>query len=142
MQSYLRPSCLCPWRPRGKVRDIYDLGDALLFIATDRISAYDCVLGSGIPSKGRVLTQMSLFWFTFLRGVVQSHLRTTDVSEYPASLAGYRDVLDGRSMLVTKARMIPCGVRGARIFKRLWLERVSGERDGVRHHFACGIARE
>lgn len=99
---------------RGKVRDIYDLGDDLLFIATDRISAYDCVLGSGIPDKGRVLTQMSLFWFEFLRSTIRSHLKTADLSKYPAALARYRDILDGRSMIVTKARMLPveCVARG------------------------------
>ncbi len=103
-----------PLAARGKVRDIYDLGDDLLFIATDRISAYDCVLGSGIPDKGRVLTQMSLFWFSFLRSTIRSHLKTADVSEFPAVLAQDHDVLDGRSMVVTKARMIPveCVARG------------------------------
>jgi phosphoribosylaminoimidazole-succinocarboxamide synthase len=103
-----------PLRAKGKVRDIYDLGDTLLFIATDRISAFDCVLGSGIPCKGRVLTQMSLFWFEFLKGTIQSHLRTADVAEYPKRLARHRKVLDGRSMLVKKAEMlqVECVARG------------------------------
>ncbi len=103
-----------PLRAKGKVRDIYDAGDALLFIASDRISAFDCVLGSGIPCKGRVLTQMSLFWFDFLRDTVQSHVLTADVNTYPKKLAKHRKVLEGRSMLVRKAEMIQveCVARG------------------------------
>jgi phosphoribosylaminoimidazole-succinocarboxamide synthase len=103
-----------PLRTRGKVRDIYDLGETLLFIATDRISAFDCVLGSGIPCKGRVLTQMSLFWFDFLKDIVPSHLLTADIGEFPRKVARYRKLLDGRSMLVKKAEMLPveCVARG------------------------------
>jgi phosphoribosylaminoimidazole-succinocarboxamide synthase len=99
---------------RGKVRDIYDVGDVLLFVASDRISAFDCVLGSGIPCKGRVLTQMSLFWFEFLRDTVPSHLLADNVDEYPSGLASFGMLLKGRSMLVKKARMIPieCVARG------------------------------
>ena len=74
-----------PLLGRGKVRDIYDVGESLLFIATDRISAFDCILGSGIPCKGRVLTQTSLFWFDLLQNFVPSHVLTSDVSEYPSS---------------------------------------------------------
>ncbi len=101
-------------RRRGKVRDIYDLGDTLLFVASDRISAFDCVLPSGIPCKGRVLTQMSLFWFDFLKDTVQSHLLTADVKQYPKRLYRHRKMLDGRSMLVKKAQMIEveCVARG------------------------------
>ncbi|HLH03647.1 MAG TPA: phosphoribosylaminoimidazolesuccinocarboxamide synthase [Bryobacteraceae bacterium] len=103
-----------PLAGRGKVRDLYDLGDTLLFVASDRISAFDCVLASGIPCKGRVLTQMSLFWFEFLRDVVPSHLITADVRDYPRELHAYASELEGRSMLVRKARMIPveCVARG------------------------------
>ena len=103
-----------PLIARGKVRDIYQVDDKLLFIASDRISAFDCVLGSGIPCKGRVLTQMSLFWFDFLRGTIPSHLESANVDEYPASLEEYRSLLDSRSMLVKKAQMIPveCVARG------------------------------
>ena len=72
---------------RGKVRDMYDLGDSLLFVATDRISAFDCVLGSGIPCKGRVLNQMSLFWFDFLRDVAPSHVVTAETKRYPKMAA-------------------------------------------------------
>ncbi len=98
---------------RGKVRDLYDLGDSLLFVASDRISAFDCILGSGIPCKGRVLTQMSLFWFEFLKNVVTSHLITATVDDYPKRSARHRS-LHGRSMLVRKAEMVQveCVARG------------------------------
>jgi len=99
----------------GKVRDVYNLdADRLLFVATDRISAFDYVLATGIPHKGRVLTQISLFWFEFLKNVVPNHLLTADVSQYPAPLQKYADQLRGRSMIVTRADMFPveCVVRG------------------------------
>ena len=99
----------------GKVRDVYNLDeDRLLFVATDRISAFDYVLATGIPHKGRVLTQISLFWFEFLREVVPNHLLTADVSQYPAPLQKYSDQLRGRSMIVARAEMFPveCVVRG------------------------------
>jgi|SRR5579863_715235 len=99
----------------GKVRDVYRLDDAsLLFVATDRISAFDYVLATGIPHKGRVLTQISLFWFEFLRDLVPNHLITADVERYPAGLRKYADQLRGRSMLVLRADMFPveCVVRG------------------------------
>ncbi len=99
---------------RGKVRDLYSVGDQLLFVATDRISAFDYVLASGIPEKGRVLTQLSLFWFDFLKDVVKNHLVTANVEEYPEALQKYADDLRGRSMLVNKAQMvdIECVARG------------------------------
>ncbi len=99
---------------RGKVRDLYSLNGQLLFVATDRISAFDYVLASGIPEKGRVLTQLSLFWFDFLKDTVNNHLVTANVDEYPAPLQKYADQLRGRSMLVNKAQMIEveCVVRG------------------------------
>lgn len=99
----------------GKVRDVYRVGeDRLLFVASDRISAFDYVLASGIPRKGEVLTQLSLFWFEFLSDVTASHLVTADVAAYPAPLRNYADALRGRSMLVTRADMFPveCVVRG------------------------------
>jgi phosphoribosylaminoimidazole-succinocarboxamide synthase len=99
----------------GKVRDVYRCdNEHLLFVATDRISAFDFVLATGIPSKGMVLTQLSLFWFDFLKNIVPNHLVTADVEKYPAHLAKYKDVLRGRSMLVVKADMFPveCVVRG------------------------------
>src|ERR1051326_492610 len=89
---------------RGKVRDLYSLNGELLFVATDRISAFDYVLGTGIPEKGRVLTQLSLFWFDFLKGTVKNHLVTAKVDDYPAPLKKYSDQLRGRSMLVAKAQ--------------------------------------
>lgn len=99
----------------GKVRDVYRIGnDQLLFVATDRISAFDYVLATGIPHKGRVLTQLSLFWFDFLRDLVPNHLVTADVIEYPAEVQKYASRLRGRSMLVSRAEMFPveCVVRG------------------------------
>jgi phosphoribosylaminoimidazole-succinocarboxamide synthase len=98
----------------GKVRDVYRAGNDLLIIATDRISAFDCILPQGIPGKGRVLTQMSLFWFDYLRDIVPNHVITADVDAYPAELLPYRDQLEGRSMLVKRCRMEPieCVARG------------------------------
>jgi len=103
-----------PLLGRGKVRDLYAIGDALLLVATDRISAFDHVLGSGIPDKGRILTQISLFWFEMLKPIVPNHLITADVKEFPAILQPYCDQLAGRSMLVKRAAMFPveCVVRG------------------------------
>jgi phosphoribosylaminoimidazole-succinocarboxamide synthase len=101
------------WR-RGKVRDVYELGDRLLIVATDRISAFDVVLPTPIPAKGAVLTQLSLFWFRLLADVVPNHVLTADVSAYPGELHAYRDQLDSRSMLVTRTEPFPveCVVRG------------------------------
>jgi phosphoribosylaminoimidazole-succinocarboxamide synthase len=104
-----------PLLARGKVRDVYTVGeDKLLMIATDRISAFDCVLGSPIPDKGKILTQISLFWFDMLKDIVPNHLLTASVDEYPAELRQYRDQLEGRSMLVKRAQMvdIECVARG------------------------------
>src|SRR4030081_289045 len=92
----------------GKVRDVYRLdNEHLLFVATDRISAFDYVLATGIPHKGRVLTQISLFWFDFLRDLVPNHLVTADVARYPASVREYTAQLRGRSMMVVRADMVP-----------------------------------
>ena len=101
------------WK-RGKVRDVYDLGDRLLVVATDRLSAFDVVLPTGVPGKGILLTQMSLFWFRLLAGVVPHHVVTADVAEYPEGLARFRDQLEGRSMIVVKTEVLPveCVVRG------------------------------
>jgi phosphoribosylaminoimidazole-succinocarboxamide synthase len=99
----------------GKVRDVYQIGsDNLLFVATDRISAFDYVLATGIPHKGRVLTQISLFWFEFLQDMVPNHLVTADVTRYPAEVQPYAEQLRARSMLVRRAEMFPveCVVRG------------------------------
>ncbi len=107
-----------PLLARGKVRDIYSLGPQpqadLLFVATDRISAFDHVLASGIPQKGKILTQLSLFWFDFLSTLTNNHLLTADVAQFPPGLGQFRAQLTGRSMLVRRAAMFPveCVVRG------------------------------
>jgi phosphoribosylaminoimidazole-succinocarboxamide synthase len=99
---------------RGKVRDVYRVGEQLLIVATDRISAFDYILATGIPDKGRVLTQLSIFWFDFLRDVTPTHFLTASVEDYPAPLPEFRNQLEGRSMLVKRARMIEieCVARG------------------------------
>lgn len=99
---------------RGKVRDLYDLGDEFLIISTDRISAFDVVLPNGIPDKGRVLTGLSKFWFNYTKSVVDNHVIATEVEEYPDALQADVDLLEGRSMLVRKAERVDveCVVRG------------------------------
>ncbi|HWT67102.1 MAG TPA: phosphoribosylaminoimidazolesuccinocarboxamide synthase [Terracidiphilus sp.] len=99
---------------RGKVRDLYAVDDALLLVATDRISAFDHVLGTGIPGKGKILTQISLFWFELVKDIVPNHLITADMNEFPAQLKPYADQLRDRSMLVRRAKMFPveCVARG------------------------------
>ena len=99
---------------QGKVRDIYDLGEHLLIIATDRISAFDVVLSDPIPFKGKVLNQISRFWFEQMGGVVHHHLVSTEVGDFPKGLHKYREILEGRSMLVKKTKPLPveCVVRG------------------------------
>jgi len=99
---------------RGKVRDIYAVGDRLLIVASDRISAFDYILATGIPDKGRVLTQLSVFWFDLLKDVTPTHFLTADVAEYPDAARAYSDQLEGRSMLVKRAQMmdIECVARG------------------------------
>ncbi len=99
---------------RGKVRDVYDLEDKLLVVSTDRVSCFDVVLPTGIPHKGEILTQLSLFWFEFTKGVIANHFISARISDYPTELRKYSDVLKGRSMLVKKAKAIPveCVVRG------------------------------
>jgi phosphoribosylaminoimidazole-succinocarboxamide synthase len=99
---------------RGKVRDVYDLGDKLLIVSTDRISCFDVVLPCGIPYKGRVLTSLSSFWFEFIKDIIPNHLITCDVNKYPAELQKYKKDIFGRSMLVLKTKPLPveCVVRG------------------------------
>ncbi|MFQ5663467.1 MAG: phosphoribosylaminoimidazolesuccinocarboxamide synthase [Terriglobia bacterium] len=99
---------------RGKVRDLYQVNDRLLIVATDRISAFDCVLASAIPDKGRVLTQLSVFWFKFLREVVPTHFITATLEDYPEELRPHREQLAGRSMLVHRTQPLPieCVARG------------------------------
>lgn len=118
----------------GKVRDLYEAGpEALLFVASDRISAFDHVLGSTIPDKGKVLTQLSLFWFDFLKGIVPNHLISADVRSFPAAFQPYSERLRGRSLLVQRARMIPveCVARG--------FLSGSGWKDYQRTGAVCGI---
>jgi len=99
---------------KGKVRDLYDLGERLLIVATDRVSAYDVILNEGVPGKGRVLTQISQFWFERLQDIVKSHYITTDIARFPQPFASQRPLLEGRSMLVTRAKRydVECVVRG------------------------------
>lgn len=99
---------------RGKVRDIYDLGEYYLIVSTDRISAFDVIMNEGIPNKGKVLNLISAFWFDFTKDIVDNHLITINTDEYPEECRQYKDVLNGRSMLVKKAELIPleCIVRG------------------------------
>jgi phosphoribosylaminoimidazole-succinocarboxamide synthase len=118
----------------GKVRDVYQLdNERLLFVATDRISAFDYVLATGIPHKGRVLSQISLFWFDFLSDIVPNHVITADVERYPPALQKYADQLRGRSMIVQRAEMFPveCVVRGY-ISGSAWKEyKASGKVCGI-----------
>ncbi|HEY0514124.1 MAG TPA: phosphoribosylaminoimidazolesuccinocarboxamide synthase [Thermoanaerobaculia bacterium] len=118
---------------RGKVRDVYDLGGELLIVATDRISAYDHVLRPGIPGKGKILSQLSSFWFGRLASVVPNHLLAVDPEDFPAALAPFSDVLRGRSVLARKARVIPfeCVARG--------FLAGSGYREYVATGTVCGI---
>ena len=120
------------WR-RGKVRDVYDLGQHLLIVATDRISAFDVILPTGIPGKGVVLTQLSLFWFELLRDVVANHVVSSDVSTYGFGLEEFRSQLEGRSMLVVKTDALPveCVVRGYLVG--------SGWKDYRKSGAVCGI---
>jgi len=99
---------------RGKVRDIYDLGDRLLIVATDRISAFDVVMPNPIPDKGKVLTQLSKFWFDMTKGIVPNHIISTDVRDFPEECRPYQEILRDRSMLVVKTQPLPieCVVRG------------------------------
>ncbi len=98
----------------GKVREVFDLGDAYLFVATDRVSAFDCIVPNGIPHKGRILTQLSVFWFERFKDIVPNHVMTANADDFPVELAPHRDVLQGRSMIVKKAEMFPveCVARG------------------------------
>lgn len=103
-----------PLRGRGKVRDIYDLGDRLLIVATDRISAFDVVMSDPIPDKGRVLTQLSKFWFDLTKEIIPNHVISTEIEQYPIECRPFQEVLKDRSMLVVKTDVLPieCVVRG------------------------------
>lgn len=99
---------------RGKVRDIYEVGEYLLLVSTDRLSAFDVIMNQGIPFKGMVLTKISEFWFNFTKNIINNHFITTDVNKYPVECKEYADVLSNRSMLIKKAKVVPieCIVRG------------------------------
>jgi phosphoribosylaminoimidazole-succinocarboxamide synthase len=118
---------------RGKVRDIYDLGEHYLIVATDRLSAFDVVLPTPIPDKGKVLTQMSAFWFDFFKDFIPNHVVSTSVDDFPANLRPFREQIDGRSMLVKKAKVFPveCVARG--------FLTGSGLRDYNKTGTVCGI---
>jgi phosphoribosylaminoimidazole-succinocarboxamide synthase len=118
---------------RGKVRDVYSVDDNLLIVATDRISAFDYILPTGIPDKGRVLTQLSIFWFDFLRDLTPTHFLTADLREYPEPLRRFADQLEGRSMLVRRANMI-----GIECVARGYLSG-SGWKEYQSHGTVCGI---
>ena len=123
-----------PLVARGKVRDLYDLGGPLLLVATDRISAFDCILATGIPCKGRVLTQMSLFWFDYLRHIIPTHLLPTNTVALSSMLPEFSPLLDGRSLVVKRADMIQveCVARG-------YLSG-SGWKEYAQRGSLCGIA--
>ncbi|MCD6583939.1 MAG: phosphoribosylaminoimidazolesuccinocarboxamide synthase, partial [Candidatus Omnitrophica bacterium] len=118
---------------RGKVREIYDLGDKFLMIATDRISCFDVVLPTPIPYKGKVLTKLSAFWFEFTKDIIPNHFLTTRIEEFPERLQKYKEILVGRSMLVRKVRPIPieCVVRGY-LSGSAW-------REYKKTHSICGV---
>jgi phosphoribosylaminoimidazole-succinocarboxamide synthase len=118
---------------RGKVRDIYDMGDRILLVVTDRVSAFDVIMPNGIPGKGKLLTEISLFWFRQMESIIKNHLIATEVKDFPQELHKYADILEGRSILVEKASVLPveCIVRGY-ISGSGWK---SYQRDGT----VCGI---
>jgi len=118
---------------QGKVRDVYDLGEHLLIVATDRISAFDCVMPNGIPEKGAILNQLSLFWFDRTKSIVPNHLVATDVTDFPKAVRSFADQLIGRSILVKKTKVVPieCVARG-------YLAG-SGWKEYQKSHTVCGV---
>src|SRR3954471_19906157 len=132
LEAFLRSNLPFPVR-RGKVRDVYDLGDRLLIVATDRISAYDVVMPNGIPDKGKILTALSHFWFEKFGRQFEHHLLTHRFKDYPKELQKFGEQLQGRSMLVKKAQVVPieCVARG-------YLAG-SGWKEYHRSHTVCGI---
>ena len=134
MPAVLTTNLPFPAFRRGKVRDVYDLGNRLLLVATDRISAFDCIMPDGIPDKGRILTQVANFWFNATRDILPNHLEATEVEAYPAELKPFADQLRGRSILVRRTRPLPveCVVRG-------YLAG-SGLKEYAKSGTVCGIA--
>jgi len=116
---------------KGKVRDIYDLDNRLLIVATDRVSAFDVVMPNGVPGRGVLLTSISVFWFNFFKDIIDNHLITADINEYPENLKKYAEVLEGRSMIVTKAKRVnmECIVRGY-ISGSMWKEYKAARAEG------------
>ncbi len=117
---------------RGKVRDIYDLGDKLLMVATDRMSAFDVVMTEPIPEKGKILTQISLFWFDIIKPLIQNHVISSDVRDYPSDCRQYSDILDKRSMLVKKTEASSCRMRCKRLSVRFRMGILSENRGDMR----------
>lgn len=113
---------------RGKVRDIYEVGDYLLIVATDRVSAFDVVLPTGIPGKGKVLTQISLFWFNMVKDIIENHIVSANVDEFPEPLRKYKDILEGRSMLVKKSKTSSCRMHSPWIYNWFRMEGLSENR--------------
>lgn len=132
MTALLKTQLPFPVR-HGKVRDVYDLGQQLLIVATDRISAFDVVMEQGIPGKGRILTQVANFWFDATRDIIPNHLVATDVSSYPVQLKPFADQLEGRSILVRRTKVVPieCVVRGYLAGSGLKEYRASGTVCGI-----------
>ena len=127
---------------RGKVRDIYAVGDDLLLVTTDRLSAYDVILSPPIPDKGRVLTHTSMFWFNALADVVPNHVITIDVNAMPEAVARHADVLQGRCMLGEAAQDVPHRVCRTRLPRRQWLEGLPAHGRGMRTPVARKLAAE
>ena len=117
----------------GKVRDIYDLGDKLIIAASDRLSAFDVIMKTGIPCKGVLLTQISKFWFDFLGDTVENHVISTDVNDFPQPYCNYKDQLIGRSMLIKKNKGTPRRMYRKKLHNRIRLERIPTRRNHLRN---------
>ena len=139
MNAMLTMNLPFPAFRRGKVRDVFDLGEQLLIVASDRISAFDVVMGEGVPGKGRILTQVANFWFNATRDLVPNHLIATEVDQYPAELRAYAEQLEGRSILVRKTKVLPieCVVRGYLAGSGLKEYKASGTVCGI--HLPAGL---
>ena len=125
---------------RGKVRDIYDLGEHLLLVTSDRLSAFDVIMNEGIPKKGQVLNQFSIFWFNQMADIIPNHIVATEVDDFPVETHAYRDQLEGRSMLVKKSQTAADRMYRARFRLRIRLERVQAAGQHLWHQAARGDA--
>jgi len=139
MTALLTTNLPFPAFRRGKVRDVFDLGEKLLIVASDRISAFDVVMAEGVPGKGRILTQVANFWFNATRDIVPNHLIATEVAQYPEALRAYAEQLEGRSILVRKTKVLPieCVVRGYLAGSGLKEYKASGTVCGI--HLPAGL---